>query len=110
MKLFKASDKPEKAFELLTENPVTKAHLITYLKHFNDMNLQHLYKHMKRGDEAGFLSIQQAYKTNDVNQRVGFLKYALKFFQGDKKDAFIIKALEEQIKALEDLMQAGTKT
>ncbi|KAM3144242.1 hypothetical protein pb186bvf_003704 [Paramecium bursaria] len=105
MKFLKASVDDNYIFGILTQSPIIQAHLITYLRNFDDAKLQKYFQYLKKYDECGLLAVTQAYQKQNLGDKIKVLEIAQKFFEDDSKDSFYGKIVAEQLSSLNDLKQ-----
>ncbi|CAD8176545.1 unnamed protein product [Paramecium octaurelia] len=105
MKFLKTDMDETYKFGILSQNPVAQAHLIYYLRNFDDKYLQKYLQYLKKYDECGLLAINQAYQQSNLGEKIRFLEFAQKYFEEESKDSFYSKILQEQIRTLTDLKQ-----
>ena len=105
LKLIKTKCSEEYIFELLSANPISKSHLISYYKNFDEQNLPKYYKYLRLYEESGLQAILKAYNTENLVTRVELLKHSLKFFESTK-NSFMVTSLHDQISLLQEINKA----
>lgn len=84
-------------YELIGQDIIPRAHLITYYRYFHENELNIYLKYLKMEEECGFCAVQQAYQTNDLPERIKLLQFAFKFFRNSQRDQnFYCKVIEYQ--------------
>ena len=71
----------------MSRHVVSMQHLLTYYKNNDEIGYYNYIKYLRLYEEGCYGSIQQAYSTESVVERVKFLEFAFKFMEGVDKNA-----------------------
>ena len=108
LKLIKSQSNKSFIYNLMSNNPVTHSHIISYYKNFSEEGLHDYLESLKLFEEIGYSAIYQAYNTADLTKRLELLKFAAKFFE-NSKDPFYFNLISEQIDILKEILKTKAK-
>lgn len=108
LKLIKSHNDESFIYNLMTSNPLTHSHIISYYRNFSEDGLYKYLEYLKLNDECGFSAVYQAYNTLDLTKRLELLKFSGDFFK-NSKDNFYTNLINDQIEILKEILKTKTK-
>eukprot|EP00301_Raphidiophrys_heterophryoidea_P001201 c10587_g1_i1.p1 GENE.c10587_g1_i1~~c10587_g1_i1.p1 ORF type:complete len:410 (+),score=133.41 c10587_g1_i1:132-1361(+) len=90
----------EQFFRELATLPTAGNLLVVYCKEMDLKHLQSYFYINARLEEAGHVLILEAFKKENLNERINGLEIALKFFEKSKDAAFSLKSTADEIRLL----------